>query len=117
MRPETCARIVALACCAAFARRATLTRMSPAAPDHPPCEPGGLRAVIAGAAARLRAELLATLAPPACLACREPLPEADAQLCVGCRRVLPWLPAPRCDRCGLPQPCAPRGGGCPAAGA
>jgi len=63
----------------------------------------------------LRSELTAALAPPACLACHVPLAAAGAQLCVDCRRALPWLPAPRCRRCGLPLPCAPRGGGCPAA--
>ncbi|HEX7291560.1 MAG TPA: double zinc ribbon domain-containing protein [Conexibacter sp.] len=59
---------------------------------------------------RLRAELAAALAPPACLACRAPLAVAGAQLCVGCRRALPWLAEPRCRRCGLPSPCARRGG-------
>jgi predicted amidophosphoribosyltransferase len=66
---------------------------------------------------RLRAELAAALAPPACLACRAPLAAAGAQLCLDCRRALPWLPASRCRRCGLPLPCASRGGGCPAAAA
>jgi predicted amidophosphoribosyltransferase len=64
---------------------------------------------------RLRAELLAALAPPVCLACRAPLAPAGAQLCLDCRRALPWLPEPRCRRCGLPLPCAPRDGRCPAA--
>jgi predicted amidophosphoribosyltransferase len=62
---------------------------------------------------RLRAELTAALAPPACFACRAPLSQADAELCAGCRRALPWLPEPRCGRCGLPFPC----GRCPAADA
>lgn len=66
---------------------------------------------------RLRAEAVAALVPPACLACRAPLRAADAELCVACRRALPWLPAPRCLRCGLPRPCAGRDGGCPAAAA
>jgi predicted amidophosphoribosyltransferase len=61
---------------------------------------------------RLRAEAIAALAPPTCLACRAALPEADAELCVDCRRALPWLPEPRCRRCGLPLPC---GASCPAA--
>jgi predicted amidophosphoribosyltransferase len=65
---------------------------------------------------RVRAELGAALAPPACLACRAPLAAAGAQLCAGCRRALPWLPEPRCGRCGLPSPCARRGA-CPAAAA
>jgi predicted amidophosphoribosyltransferase len=60
---------------------------------------------------RLRAELTAALAPPACLACRTSLTDAHAQLCVGCRRALPWLAEPRCARCGLPLPCGRR---CPA---
>ncbi|MFL5815964.1 MAG: ComF family protein [Conexibacter sp.] len=60
---------------------------------------------------RLRAELTAALAPPACLACRTALTDANAQLCVGCRRSLPWLAGPRCPRCALPTPCGPR---CPA---
>ncbi|HXE44360.1 MAG TPA: double zinc ribbon domain-containing protein [Conexibacter sp.] len=62
---------------------------------------------------RLRAELTAALAPPACLACRAPLADAQTELCVGCRRALPWLPAPRCVRCGLPAPCG-GAAGCPA---
>jgi predicted amidophosphoribosyltransferase len=62
---------------------------------------------------RLRVELTAALAPPACLACRAPLADAQAQLCVACRRALPWLPAPRCRRCGLPAPCGGTAG-CPA---
>jgi len=62
---------------------------------------------------RLRAELTAALAPPACLACRAPLAGAQAELCVVCRRALPWLAGPRCPRCGLPAPCG-RTSGCPA---
>jgi predicted amidophosphoribosyltransferase len=61
--------------------------------------------------ARLRAELLAALAPPACLACRAPLREPDRPLCTPCRRALPWIQAPRCEHCALPQPC---GDPCPA---
>ncbi len=53
---------------------------------------------------RLRAELLAALAPPACLACRTPLTDAGAPLCLACRRALPWL-GRCCPRCALPQPC------------
>lgn len=60
---------------------------------------------------RLRAELVAALAPPACLACRAPLADAQAQLCVACRRALPWLTGRRCPRCDLPAPCGRR---CPA---
>lgn len=63
---------------------------------------------------RLRAELTAALAPPACLACRAPLGDAAAELCVPCRRALPWLAGPRCPRCALPLPCGAR---CPARGA
>jgi len=62
---------------------------------------------------RLRAELTAALAPPACLACRAPLADPHAELCVACRRALPWLGEPRCPRCGLPAPCG-RTAGCPA---
>lgn len=61
--------------------------------------------------ARLRAELTAALAPPACPACRAPLGDATAILCLACRRALPWLAEPRCVRCGLPAPCGRR---CPA---
>jgi predicted amidophosphoribosyltransferase len=60
---------------------------------------------------RLRAELTAALAPPACLACRTPCVDANAALCVPCRRALPWLAPRRCARCGLPTPC---GACCPA---
>jgi predicted amidophosphoribosyltransferase len=58
------------------------------------------------------AELLALVAPPACVACRAPLARADALLCPGCLRALPWLRGSRCPRCGLPRH---RRGGCPAA--
>jgi predicted amidophosphoribosyltransferase len=60
------------------------------------------------------AELLAIVAPPACVSCREPLGRAEQLLCVGCLRALPWLRGWRCPRCGLPRH---RRGGCPAAGA
>jgi predicted amidophosphoribosyltransferase len=60
--------------------------------------------------ARLAAELLALVAPPACVVCRAPLPGAEAVLCAPCRRELPWLRRPPCARCGLPAPCRP----CPA---
>jgi ComF family protein len=63
---------------------------------------------------RLRAELTAALAPPACLACRAPLRTATTELCPGCRRALPWLEDPRCPRCGLPSPCGAGGRSCPA---
>src|SRR5215218_2600277 len=58
------------------------------------------------------AELLAIVAPPACLACREPLGRAEDLLCADCLRALPWLRGWRCPRCGLPRH---RRGGCPAA--
>ena len=60
------------------------------------------------------AELLAIVAPPACVACREPLGRAEELLCAGCLRALPWLRGRRCPRCGLPRH---RRGGCPAADA
>ena len=60
------------------------------------------------------AELLAIVAPPACLACREPLGRADQLVCGGCLAALPWLRGRRCDRCGLPSHRRER---CPAAGA
>jgi predicted amidophosphoribosyltransferase len=60
---------------------------------------------------RLRVELVAALAPPACAACRVPLRDAGAPLCLACRRALPWLVDPCCPRCGLPAPCGRR---CPA---
>jgi predicted amidophosphoribosyltransferase len=52
---------------------------------------------------RALAELLAVVAPPACVACREPLPRADLRLCAGCARALPWMPRGTCSRCGLPS--------------
>jgi ComF family protein len=58
------------------------------------------------------AELLAIVAPPACVACREPVGPADGLLCAVCLRALPWLRGWRCARCGLPRH---RRGGCPAA--
>jgi predicted amidophosphoribosyltransferase len=58
------------------------------------------------------AELLAIVAPPACVACREPLRAADELLCAACLRALPWQRGWRCPRCGLPRH---RCGGCPAA--
>jgi predicted amidophosphoribosyltransferase len=57
------------------------------------------------------AELLAIVAPPACIACREPLGRAEDLLCAGCLRAMPWLRGWRCPRCGLPRH---RRGGCPA---
>jgi predicted amidophosphoribosyltransferase len=60
------------------------------------------------------AELLAIVAPPACVACRAPVGPADGLLCGGCLRELPWLRGRRCARCGLPRH---RRGGCPAAAA
>ena len=58
------------------------------------------------------AELLAIVAPPACLACREPLGRAGDLLCAECLRSLPWLRGWRCPRCGLARH---RRAGCPAA--
>jgi predicted amidophosphoribosyltransferase len=49
------------------------------------------------------AELLAIIAPPACIACRAPLARADALLCGACLRALPWLRGWRCPRCALPR--------------
>jgi ComF family protein len=60
------------------------------------------------------AELLAIVAPPACVSCREPVARADELLCAVCLRALPWLRGWRCARCGLPRH---RRGGCPAAAA
>lgn len=60
------------------------------------------------------AELLALLAPPLCVACRAPLPDARRLLCASCLRELPWLGADGCRRCWLPH----HGGrACPATGA
>ncbi|HEY8865925.1 MAG TPA: double zinc ribbon domain-containing protein [Solirubrobacteraceae bacterium] len=59
---------------------------------------------------RVLAEIVALVAPPLCLACHEPLPDAGSELCASCRRALPWLRGERCERCGLPAPC----GRCPA---
>jgi predicted amidophosphoribosyltransferase len=58
------------------------------------------------------AELLAIVAPPACVSCREPVGRGDELLCAGCLRALPWLRGWRCGRCGLPRH---RHAGCPAA--
>ncbi len=57
-------------------------------------------------------QLLALLAPPACVGCRAPLGDPAELLCAGCLRALPWLRGWRCPRCALPRH---RGGGCPAA--
>ena len=61
---------------------------------------------------RVLAELLAVVAPPACAACREPLPRAEVLLCPPCLRALPWLRDARCPRCALPahggRPCPAR---------
>jgi predicted amidophosphoribosyltransferase len=62
-------------------------------------------------AAVVLARLVSLVAPPACLACRDPLARDDEVLCPGCRRDLPWLRAPRCARCALPA----HAGACPAA--
>jgi predicted amidophosphoribosyltransferase len=62
---------------------------------------------------RALAELVAVVVPPACAACRAPLPRATLRLCAGCARALPWLPRRLCPRCGLPS----HRRGCPAAGA
>jgi predicted amidophosphoribosyltransferase len=60
------------------------------------------------------AELLALVAPPACIACRAPLGHADEVLCGICLRALPWLRGGGCPRCGLPRHGR---GGCPATAA
>jgi predicted amidophosphoribosyltransferase len=60
------------------------------------------------------AELLAIVAPPACVACREPVGQADGLLCAACLRELPWLRGRVCARCGLSRH---RRGACPAAAA
>src|SRR5215212_8432213 len=105
--PQNC-RTRVLRCMRA-ATRLVAMRRAPWA-DRP--EPSRLRAALAAAPERLRTELIAALAPPACLACRGPLRDASAELCVVCRRALPWLTEPCCHRCGLPAPCGSR---CPAA--
>jgi predicted amidophosphoribosyltransferase len=64
--------------------------------------------------AHVLTELLSLLAPPACLACRDPLPDAGARLCPGCVRALPWLGRGGCLSCGLPSH---RATACPAGGA
>jgi ComF family protein len=60
---------------------------------------------------RAVAELLAIVAPPACVACREPLGTPGELVCGACLRGLPWLRGWRCFRCGLPRH---RASGCPA---
>jgi ComF family protein len=52
---------------------------------------------------RAVAELLAVIVPPACVACRGPLPRAELRLCSECTRALPWMPRRTCPRCGLPS--------------
>jgi predicted amidophosphoribosyltransferase len=58
------------------------------------------------------AQLLALLAPPACVSCRAPV-GAGERLCVSCTRALPWLRR-ACPRCALPSH---RGRACPASAA
>jgi len=57
-------------------------------------------------------QLLALLAPPACVSCRAPV-GAGERLCASCTRALPWLRR-ACPRCALPSH---RGRACPASGA
>ncbi len=57
-------------------------------------------------------ELLAVLAPPACVSCRAPV-GAGERLCASCTRALPWLRR-ACPRCALPSH---RGRACPASAA
>jgi predicted amidophosphoribosyltransferase len=52
---------------------------------------------------RVLAELVAAVAPPACVACRAALVTAGEALCPPCRRALPWLRGARCPRCALPR--------------
>ena len=51
----------------------------------------------------LAGALLAVLVPPACVACRAPLPRAGPWLCAECTRALPWMPRRTCGRCALPS--------------
>src|SRR5690349_16716664 len=118
MLQETCAPIVAVArwrgrCGlgdAAWMARGDASEHHDAPPlpcgavDDAPPRPPGLRARLArthgaGALRRVGGELLALVAPPACLACATGLAAAGELLCATCRRELPWLPAPRCGRC------------------
>jgi predicted amidophosphoribosyltransferase len=63
----------------------------------------------------LLAEIVSLVVPPACPACRAPLPGAALRLCPSCAGAVPWLPRRACPRCALP---AHRSGArCPAAGA
>src|SRR4051812_33228814 len=57
-------------------------------------------------------ELVAVLAPAACVSCRAPV-GAGERLCPSCTRALPWLRR-ACPRCALPSH---RGRPCPASGA
>lgn len=50
---------------------------------------------------RLLAELLALVAPPACVACSVPVGALEV-LCSSCRGALPWLREELCARCALP---------------
>ena len=61
---------------------------------------------------RVVGELLALLAPPACVSCRAPVAPGE-RLCAACTRALPWLRR-ACPRCALPSH---RGRRCPAGGA
>jgi predicted amidophosphoribosyltransferase len=51
--------------------------------------------------ASVLSELVAVLAPPACAACRRPLPRADALVCGSCLAAIPWARGWRCPRCAL----------------
>lgn len=57
------------------------------------------------------AELVAVIAPPACVTCGCAMARAGERLCAECALAVPWL-RPGCARCGLP---VHRGGACPAA--
>jgi predicted amidophosphoribosyltransferase len=91
-------------------------RRDDAGHDDAPCRRSGPATPAAGAAVTRRglAELIAIVAPPACVACRDAVGPADGLLCGACLRELPWLRGRRCARCGLPRH---RHGGCPAAAA
>src|SRR5262245_4026049 len=79
---------------------------------HRPTLPRNFRSTGGRAMTGFAGDLLALLAPPACISCRAPV-AAGERLCAPCTRALPWLRR-ACPRCALPSH---RGRACPASGA
>jgi predicted amidophosphoribosyltransferase len=72
-----------------------------------------IRHTCRGTIASMSRSLIALLAPPACAACRGPLPREGPALCPECTQEVVWLRG-GCPRCALP---GHHGRGCPAAAA